>query len=168
MVLIKVDIPWTFHINTVGRIERHNTHYNTATIYEETLWYRNACMPQPSVYWCYIVFAKINLEMFGGCSQGPLLQMVLYVIFYLRVWLRQKVHTTLVTRIKGYMNAYTKCITGCVLIGTCKGAARGGLKGLKPPPLVIRILMFIFLVIHQHCKSRSGVLQNVLRQYHKA
>ena len=49
-----------------------------------------------------------------------------------------------------------------------KGAARGGLKGFKSPPLAIRILMFIFLVNHQHCKSRSGVLQNVLRQYHKA
>jgi len=28
-----------------------------------------------------------------------------------------------------------------ILVG--KGAARGGLKGLKPPPLAIRILMFI-------------------------
>jgi len=36
------------------------------------------------------------------------------------------------------------------------------------PSLAIRILMFIFLVFHQHCKSRSGALQNVLRQYHKA
>ena len=28
--------------------------------------------------------------------------------------------------------------------------------------------MFIFLVFHQHCKSRSRALQNVLWQYHKA
>jgi len=49
-----------------------------------------------------------------------------------------------------------------------KGAAGGGLNGLKPPPLAIRILMFIFLVFHQDCKSRSGALQNVLWQYHKA
>jgi len=49
-----------------------------------------------------------------------------------------------------------------------KGAARGGAEGAQALPLAIRILMFIFLVIHQHCKSRSGVLQNVLRQYHKA
>jgi len=49
-----------------------------------------------------------------------------------------------------------------------KGAARGGAEGTQAPSLAIRILMFIFLVIHQHCKSRSGVLQNVLRQYHKA
>ena len=44
----------------------------------------------------------------------------------------------------------------------------GGAEGAQAHPLAIRILMFIFLVIHQHCKSRSGVLQNVLRQYHKA
>ena len=47
-----------------------------------------------------------------------------------------------------------------------KGADRGGAEGAQAPPLAIRILMFIFLVIHQLCKSRSGVLQNVLRQYH--
>ena len=46
--------------------------------------------------------------------------------------------------------------------------SQGGAEGAQAPPLAIRILMFIFLVIHQHCKSRSGVLQNVLRQYHKA
>ena len=28
---------------------------------------------------------------------------------------------------------------------------QGGLKGLKPPLLAVRILMFIFLVFHQHC-----------------
>jgi len=49
-----------------------------------------------------------------------------------------------------------------------KGAAGEGAEGAQAPPLAIRILMFIFLVIHQHCKSRSGVLQDVLRQYHKA
>ena len=49
-----------------------------------------------------------------------------------------------------------------------KGAAKGGAEGAQDPLFAIRILMFIFLVIHQHCKSRSGVLQNVLRQYHKA
>ena len=43
-----------------------------------------------------------------------------------------------------------------------------GAEGAQAPPLSIRILMFIFLVIYQHCKSRSGVLQNVFRQYHKA
>jgi len=47
-------------------------------------------------------------------------------------------------------------------------AQPGGAEGAQAPPLAIRILMFIFLVIHQHCKSRLGVLQNVLRQYHKA
>ena len=31
-----------------------------------------------------------------------------------------------------------------------KAQPGGGLKGLKPPPLAIRILMFIFLVFHQH------------------
>ena len=46
--------------------------------------------------------------------------------------------------------------------------SQGGAEGAQAPPLAIRILMFIFLVIHQDCKSRSGVLQNVLRQYHKA
>ena len=49
-----------------------------------------------------------------------------------------------------------------------KGAARGGAEGAQTPPLAIRILMFIFLVFHQHCKSRSGALQNILWQYHKA
>jgi len=49
-----------------------------------------------------------------------------------------------------------------------KGAARVEAEGAQAPPLAIRMLMFIFLVIHQHCKSRSGVLQSVLRQYHKA
>ena len=32
----------------------------------------------------------------------------------------------------------------------CKGAARGGAEGAQAPPLTIRILMFIFLVFHQH------------------
>jgi len=49
-----------------------------------------------------------------------------------------------------------------------KGAARGGAEEAPAPPLVIRILMFVFLVFHQHCKSRWGALQNVLQRYHKA
>ena len=50
-----------------------------------------------------------------------------------------------------------------------KAQAGGGAERAQThPPLAIRILMYIFLVIHQHCKSRSGVLQNVLRQYHRA
>jgi len=28
--------------------------------------------------------------------------------------------------------------------------------------------MFVFLIFHQHFKSRWGVLQNDLRHYHKA
>ena len=47
-------------------------------------------------------------------------------------------------------------------------AQPGGAEGAQAPPLAIRILMFIFLVFHQHCKSRSGALQNILWQYHKA
>jgi len=46
--------------------------------------------------------------------------------------------------------------------------SQGGGEGAQAPPSAIRILMFIFLVFHQHCKSRSGALQNVLWQYHKA
>ena len=47
--------------------------------------------------------------------------------------------------------------------------SQGGAEGAQaPPPLAIRILMFIFLVFHQHCKSRSGAVQNILWQYHKA
>ena len=42
-----------------------------------------------------------------------------------------------------------------------------GWRGSSPPPLAIRIFMFIFLVFHQHCKSRLGSLQNVLWQKHK-
>ena len=39
-----------------------------------------------------------------------------------------------------------------------KGAARGGAEGAQVPPLAIRILMFIFLVFHQHCTvSRDQV-----------
>ena len=39
-----------------------------------------------------------------------------------------------------------------------KGAARGGAEGAQAPPLAIRILMFIFLVFHQHCTvSRDQV-----------
>ena len=39
-----------------------------------------------------------------------------------------------------------------------KGAARGGAEGAQAPPLAIRILMFIFLVFHQHCTvSRDRV-----------
>ena len=40
-----------------------------------------------------------------------------------------------------------------------KGAARGGSEGAQaPPPLAIRILMFIFLVFHRHCTvSRDQV-----------
>ena len=39
-----------------------------------------------------------------------------------------------------------------------KGAARGGTEGAQAPPLAIRILMFIFLVFHQHCTvSRDRV-----------
>ena len=54
-------------------------------------------------------------------------------------------------------------------ISRCSNAVKNVLAEVaQAPPLAIRILMFIFLVIHQHCKSRSGVLQNVLRQYHKA
>jgi len=53
------------------------------------------------------------------------------------------------------------------IISSAKGAARGGAEGAQAPPLAIRILMFIFLVFHQHCKSRSGALQNVLWQYHR-
>ena len=49
-----------------------------------------------------------------------------------------------------------------------KAQPGGGAEGAQSPPFAVRILMFIFLVIHQRCKSRSGVLQNVLRQYHKA
>jgi len=49
-----------------------------------------------------------------------------------------------------------------------KVAARAGAEGVQAPPLTSRILMFIFLVFHQHCKSRSGALQNILWQYHKA
>ena len=44
----------------------------------------------------------------------------------------------------------------------------GGAEGAQAStPLAIRILMFIFLVFHQHCKSRSGSLQNVIWQKHK-
>ena len=40
----------------------------------------------------------------------------------------------------------------------CKGAARGGAEGAQAPPLAIRILIFIFLVFHQHCTvSRDRV-----------
>ena len=40
-----------------------------------------------------------------------------------------------------------------------KGTARGGAEAAQaPPPLAIRILMFIFLVFHQHCTvSRDRV-----------
>jgi len=31
--------------------------------------------------------------------------------------------------------------------------SQGGAEGAQALPLAIRILMFIFLVIHQHCKS---------------
>jgi len=48
-----------------------------------------------------------------------------------------------------------------------KGAAGRGWRG-SSPPLAIRILIFLFLVLHEHCKSRSGELQNILRQYHMA
>ena len=34
---------------------------------------------------------------------------------------------------------------------TFKGAAREGAEGDQAPPLAIRILIFIFLVFHQHC-----------------
>ena len=62
-----------------------------------------------------------------------------------------------------YLNLF-----GVFLVFSFKGAVRGGAEGAQVPPLAIRILMFIFLVFHQHCKSRSGALQNILRQYHKA
>ena len=51
---------------------------------------------------------------------------------------------------------------------SAKAQPGGGAEGAQAPPLAIRILMFIFLVFHQHCKSRSGELQNILWQYHKA
>ena len=39
-----------------------------------------------------------------------------------------------------------------------KGANRGGAEGAQAAPLAIRILMFIFLVFHQHCTvSRDRV-----------
>jgi len=47
-------------------------------------------------------------------------------------------------------------------------AQQGGAEGVQDPSLAIRISMFVFLVFHQHCKSRSGSLQNVLQRYHKA
>ena len=52
--------------------------------------------------------------------------------------------------------------------GSHQRRSQGGAEGAQAPPLAIRILMFIFLVFHQHCKSRSGALQNILWQYHKA
>jgi len=33
---------------------------------------------------------------------------------------------------------------------TSKGAARGGAEGAQAPSLAIAILMFIFLIFHQH------------------
>jgi len=44
----------------------------------------------------------------------------------------------------------------------------GGAEGVQTPLLSIRILMFLFVVFQQHYKSKSGALQNVIRQYHKA
>ena len=43
----------------------------------------------------------------------------------------------------------------------------GGWRG-SSPPLSNQNIDVYFLSYSQHCKSRSGVLQNVLRQYHKA
>jgi len=40
----------------------------------------------------------------------------------------------------------------------CSNLRSFGSKG-KVSPLAIRILMFVFLVFHQHCTSRSGALQ---------
>jgi len=34
-------------------------------------------------------------------------------------------------------------------------AQPGGAEGAQAPPLAIRLLMFIFLVIHQHCKTHN-------------
>ena len=52
------------------------------------------------------------------------------------------------------------------VVSIAKAQPGGGWRG-SSPPLAIRILMFIFLFFHQHCKSRSGSLQNVLWQKHK-
>ena len=61
-----------------------------------------------------------------------------------------------------------KKVSQAILSLSGSKAQPGGAEGAQAPPLAIRILMFIFLVFHQHCKSRSGALQNILWQYHKA
>ena len=45
--------------------------------------------------------------------------------------------------------------------------SQGAVKGFKPP-LSNENIDAHFVVFHQHCKSRSGALHNVFRQYHKA
>jgi len=47
-------------------------------------------------------------------------------------------------------------------------AQPGRAEGAQAPALAISIFMFIFLVFQQLGRSRSGALQNVLWQYHKA
>jgi len=52
------------------------------------------------------------------------------------------------------------CVNYCKLIWpTCLAKAQtGGAEGAQAPPLAIRILMFLFLVFHQHCTvSRDRV-----------
>ena len=71
----------------------------------------------------------------------------------------------------GVTETAAKSVIPCVylrlVIAGSKDAARGGGWRDSSPPLAIRTLMFIFLVFHQHCKWRSGSLQNVLWQNHK-
>jgi len=42
------------------------------------------------------------------------------------------------------------CRASLWLATAIKGAARGGAEGAQAPPLAITILMFIFLIFHQH------------------
>ena len=60
-------------------------------------------------------------------------------------------------------------VQGDIRMGGNQRRRQGGLKGLKPPPLAIRLLMLIFFVFHQHCTiSRDrDALQNVLWQSHR-
>ena len=44
---------------------------------------------------------------------------------------------------------------------------QGGAEGAQAP-LSNKNIHVYFLVLHQHCKSRSGALQNVLWHYHMA
>jgi len=63
------------------------------------------------------------------------------------------------------LSDHVSCLTTPILH---KGAARGGLKGLKPPLSDHNIdLYFLSFSPTLYCKSRSGSLQNVLWQYHR-